>query len=257
MSATLPKVHYTWRVHHRPGSHALVRLNGLPLYDRTVDDLTSPTGPITHALLPGENKIEITLLDGPPDPTGVPTNLAFILARLERPDPVDVWTFEFPRTLQESGVAPTMPWVEEFVFTPQGAPPPLPTYTESPPSMFPNEGSPGQHQALRELYDAFAGKDGDAFQEAMRIRMDEFERAYGENPQLRAESVQALQEPWIMDPWNPEELRFERWLDGRVAFARRLSGKPAIQAIHRDDPFRSWGADFFLCQVNGRWRVFR
>ncbi len=252
----MDKVHYTYRIHHRPGSHALVRLNGLPVYDRTPDDLVSPTEPITHALVPGENTIQVDLLDAPADPSGA-THFMLIIARLDRPDPVDVLRWEFPNDVRVGGVFPDLPWSEEFTFTPQGDPPPPPVYLAAPEAMFPNEGTPDQVRAVKDFYDGFASKDGGAFLDAMRVRMAEYDRAYGENPKLRQDSVTALQEPWVMDPWNPEDLRFERWLDGRVAFVRRLSGKPAVHAVHRDEPFRQWGADLFITQVGGHWRVFR
>lgn len=250
----MSKVHYTYRVHHRPGSHALVRLNGLPLYDRSPDDLVSPTGPITHALVPGENTLSIVLLDAPA--ADVPNNLAVILARLEPQAPVDIWSWDYPLSVRVDGVNPPLPITEEYTFIPQGDPPP-PVYMEAPEAMFPNEGTPEQHAAVRELYDAFASKDHDRFLDAMSVRMGEFDRAYGPNPAIVKESAQAIHEPWIMEPWNPQELRFERWLDGKVAFVRRLGGKEAIGAVHRDEPFRSWGGNVFITQVGGRWRVFR
>jgi len=37
---------------------------------------------------------------------------------------------------------------------------------------------------------------------------------------------------------------------------RRASGKPAVQATHRDDPYLSWGSDFYMTRQDGRWRIF-
>lgn len=246
---------YIHRILHRPASRARVLLNGVPLYDRAPDRNVSPMAPVTHWLVPGENAVLIELHPAPQDPRQPDQGPHFAMQIVGADDEAVRYAWEFPDSVSAAGLEPKLPWLETGFFV-IGGDLPEPIYLRAPREEFPIEGTPSQRRAVEELHDAFASRDAARFEDAMDLKFSEFDRYYGPRPAARADAVQRMNAPWIMEPFDPEDLRFERYLDGRVAYVRRASGRPAVRAVHRDEPYLGWGADFFMTQVGGRWRIF-
>ena len=105
------------------------------------------------------------------------------------------------------------------------------------------------------LLDAFATRDAARFEAAMQLKAEEHDRFYEPQPATKAEAMQRVNAPWVMEPFDAEDLRFDRQAGGRVAFVRRATGKPAVRAVHRDEPYLGWGSNFYMTCIDGRWRV--
>jgi hypothetical protein len=250
-------VNYVYEIAHRPASHARVLLNGVPLYDRSQEiKNVAPRGPVTHWLVPGENVVSIELTERPRSPLMPYMGPHFSMSIASVEDGAQLFGWEYPDSVAAAGLEPVLPWVHTWAFTPPGELP-QPVFLRGSPEEFPPEGTPAQRAAVAELYEAFATADKARFSEAMDLKFTEFERYYGPQPRARADSVSKLGDAWVMEPFDPDDLRFERYQDGRVAYVKRASGKPAVRATHRDEPYLGWGADLFLTRLDGRWRVFR
>jgi hypothetical protein len=247
---------YVYRILHRPASRARALINGVPIYDRVVEKNVAPSGPITHWLRRGENVITVELYPTPRSPLTPLLDAHFGIAILPAED-LDrkVFVWEYPDSLVEAKLPTELPLVHAGIFTvTQDLP--VPAYLRASAEDFPVEGTPAQHAAVAELHQAFAGRDAAGFQSAMDLKITEFDRFYGPQPGARADALARMNEPWVMEPFDAEDLRFDRYLDGRLAFVRRASGKPAVRAVHRDEPYLGWGQDFFMTRLDGRWRIF-
>ena len=247
---------YVYRILHRPASYARALINGIPVYERAPDRNVAPMQPITHWLVTGENSIVIELTEAPPSPLApnMTPHFAMMIMRAENlDDPRFRW--EYPDSIARLGLEPRLPWAHEGVFVPEGELPP-PVFLDSPREEFPIEGTPEQHLAVAELYEAFATRDAARFEAAMDLKFSQFERYYGPQPLSKHDAIQRMNAPWIMEPFDAQDLRFERHADGRVAYVRRASGKPAVRATHRDEPYLGWGSDFYMTRQDGRWRIF-
>lgn len=249
-------VNYLYQIAHRPASHVRVLLNGVPLYDREPDKNVTPRGPVSHWLLPGANTVSIELQPRPPSPRAPFLGPHFAMWIMTADEDETLFSWEFPGSIVAAGQEPALPWAHAAPFTASTSLP-QPVFMRGSREDFPPEGTPAQREAVAELYDAFATGDGAKFSAAMDLKFTEFERYYGPQPGARADSVSRLGEPWIMEPFDPQDLRFDSYLDGRVAYVRRESGKPAVRAQHRDVAFMGWGSDLYLTRLDGRWRVFR
>ncbi|MDI1446891.1 hypothetical protein [Polyangium sp. 6x1] len=251
---------YVYRILHRPGSRARALLNGIPLYDRVVTQNVAPSQPVTHWLVNGENTITVELSPAPRSPNTPSMGAHFALLILNAEDlekkvENPVFTWEYPTSLQGLGLPLELPLVGGGVLhIPHDVP--EPAYRRALPEAFPEEGTPEQRATVLELYDAFASRDAARFESAMQLKVSEFERFYGPQPLSRVQALQRLNSPWVMEPFDAHDLRFDRYADGRVAYARRASGKPAVRAVNRDEPYLGWGSNFFMTRLDGRWRIF-
>ena len=247
---------YVYRILHRPASHARVLINGVMVYDREPDKNITPLAPMTHWLVKGDNAITIELEPRPPSPLTpyMGPHFAMMVALRDNLDDVR-YRWEFPDDVATLGLEPKLPWVHPGVFRVEEDLP-TPIYLRGSREEFPVEGTPEQHQAVKELYDAFATRDAAGFEAAMELKESEFARFYEPHPLAKAEAMRRLNAPWVMDPFDEADLRFDRYADGRVAHVRRASGRPAVRAVHRDEPYLGWGANFYMTRLDGRWRIF-
>ncbi len=246
---------YLCRILHRPASRARVMVNGIGIYDRTPDKNVAPTAPISHWLRKGENAISIDLTPAPRSPL-TPYLDAWIRVQILTADDQDsaIWQWEYPADVLTLGLPIELPRAHEGLFlVPEELP--RPAYLDATPEDFPPEGTAAQRDAVRELYDAFATRDVARFEAAMQLKAEEHDRFYEPQPATKAEAMQRVNAPWVMEPFDAEDLRFDRHAGGRVAFVRRASGKPAVRAVHRDEPYLGWGTDFYMTCIDGRWRV--
>jgi hypothetical protein len=247
---------YLSRILHRPASRGRVMINGIGVYDRQPEKNIGPVTPINHWLLKGENTITIDLSPAPRSPL-TPLMDAWFRMQIVAADDQEkaLWQWEYPDDVLSLGLPIELPRVHEGVFwVVEDLPEPV--WRKGTPEEFPPEGTPPQHDAVRELYDSFATRDAARFEAAMELKAGEFDRFYGPQPLAKAEAMQRINAPWMMEPFEVEDLRFDRYANGRVAFVRRASGKPAVRAVHRDEPYLGWGSDFYMTRVDGQWRVF-
>ncbi|MDI1480998.1 hypothetical protein [Polyangium sp. y55x31] len=247
---------YLYRILHRPASHARALINGIPIYDRIVPDNVAPIGPVTHWLVRGENTITVELSPSPRSPLTPDLGPHFeISVRLAEDLDRAVFTWDYPKSVAALGLPIELPLVGGGVLRIDDDLPD-PVYRRGSREEFPAEGTVDQRAAVQELYDAFATRDAGRFEAAMDLKVSEFERYYGPQPLSRAEAMKRMNEPWIMEPFDAHDLRFDRYADGRVAYVRRASGKPAVRAQHRDEPTLGWGSNFYMTRLDGRWRIF-
>lgn len=247
---------YIYRILHRPASRARALVNGIPIYQRTPTANVTPVGPLTHWLTSGENTITVELFPAPPSPLTPylgPHFAIFVLDAEDQDTPLFSW--EYPTSVASLGLPIDLPLVGGgALHIPDELPEPV--YRRGSREDFPAEGTREQIDAVRELYDAFATRDAARFEAAMELKVTTFERYYGPQPLSRAEALQKINQPWVMEPFDAHDLRFDRHADGRVAYVRRESGKPAVRAVHRDQPYFGWGSDFYMTRLDGRWRIF-
>jgi hypothetical protein len=246
---------YICRILHRPASHARVMINGVGVYDRAPEKNIGPTFTISHWLRKGENLISVDVLPAPRSPQ-TPYMDAWLRVQILTADDQDnpLWQWELPDTVPTLGVPIALPYLYEGVFlVPEDMP--EPAYLRATPEEFPPEGTPAQHAAVRELHDAFASKDPARFEAVMELKAETHDRFYGPQPLAKAEAMQRINAPWIMDPFDTTDLRFDRYAGGRVALVRRASGRPPVRAVHRDEPYLGWGSNFYMTRIDGRWRV--
>lgn len=246
---------YLSRILHRPASHARVLINGIGIYDREPKANVGPMTMITHWLIKGENLITIELLPAPRSPH-TPYMDAWLAMQIVTAADQDtaLWRWTFPDDVAVLGLPIELPRLHEGILLVTEDLPPA-AWLKATPEEFPPEGTAAQREAVRELYDAFASRDPVRFESVMELKASEHDRFYGPQPLAKAEAMQRMNAPWIMEPFDEADLRFDRYAGGRVAFARRASGKPAVRAVHRDEPYLGWGTDFYMTRIDGRWRV--
>lgn len=246
---------YLCRILHRPGSLARVMINGVGVYERAPEKNVGPVMPISHWLHKGENLVSIELVEAPRSPL-TPYMDAWLVAAICTADDQEgaLWQWEYPADVLSLGLPIELPRVHEGVFlVPEDLP--EPAYLKATPEEFPPEGTAAQREAVLELHEAFATRDVARFEAAMELKAEEHDRFYEPQPASKAEAMQRVNAPWIMQPFDPEDLRFDRFAGGRVAFVRRASGRPAVRAVHRDEPYLGWGTNFYMTCLEGRWRV--
>jgi len=247
---------YIYRILHRPGSRARALINGVPVYDRIVRDNVAPAQPITHWLMPGDNTLTFDLSPAPKSPLTPYLDAHFEFWIQEDKDQVNkLFQWVYPTNLQALKLPTQLPLVHNETFH-VATDLPTPAYAKATREDFPAEGTPELKAAVFELYDSFASRDAARFEKVMEVKSGEFDRYYTLPPNSKAEAMQNLNAPWVMEPFDEHDLRFERYLDGRLARVSRASGKPAVRAVHRNEPYLGWGSDFFLTRLDGRWRIY-
>ncbi len=246
---------YISRIFHRPASWARASINGIPVYDRIVDENVASGQPITHWLASGENLLTFQIAPTPPPPL-IPDLRAYFAFIVHTEDDQDTHLFhwEYPSSLETKELPIELPLVHSEVFH-VSAELPIPAYRNASREEFPDEGTPELRAAVFELYDAFASRDAARFEAAMEVKSSEFEKFYTLPLLSKHNAMQQMNAPWIMEPFDEHDLRFDRYLDGRLVKARRISGKRAVGAVHRDEPYLGWGSDFFMTRLDGRWRI--
>jgi len=247
---------YIYRIFHRPGSRARASINGVLIYDRIVTDNVSPAQPITHWLASGDNTLTFELSPAPLSPLTPYMGAHFgFEVREVKEEEVVLFAWHYPNSLVEKELPTALPLLHTEVF-PISAELPTPAYAKASREEVPEEGTPELRAAVFELYESFALRDAGRFEKAMEVKSGEFDRYYELPPNSKVEAMEQMNAPWIMEPFNEHDLRFERYQDGRLVKVSRASGRPAVRAVHRDEPYLGWGTDFFLTRLDGRWRIY-
>ena len=245
-------------IQHPPGVVARVLVNDVPFYQDLVDYYASPSGRFNHLLLQGENTITFAIDEVSPDPYVI---RRFTLKLVNHETEQVLFTENYPGLFEQYPKEERkLPFVHhaKFLFDEET---PKPVWLDAPKESFGPEGTPDQHKAVFELWDAYNRQDIDDFLKAMELKTAEFQKFYGLMPELsadaaRAEYGAALKEPWDLEPFDPKQLLFERRCDGRVVHVLRNDGGFALRARHKTDPVRSWNARLLMTRVEGRWRIF-
>src|SRR5262249_49089111 len=183
----MAKIAYLNRTLQRPASRARVMINGVGVYDRAPKDkIIGPVAPINHWLIKGENIITIELTPEPRSPL-TPYMDAWFKMQIVTSEDQDrvLWQWEYPDDVLSLGLPIDLPRVHEGVFVVVDDLP-APAYFKGTPEEFPVEGTPAQHDAVRELYDAFGTRDAARFEAAMELKATEFDRFYEPQPLARA-----------------------------------------------------------------------
>ncbi len=255
-----------YQIMQSPAVAATISVNDVPFYRRVVDHNAAPAGPFNHMLVQGPNVVSISLIDVP----GVlPANVVGgfdlrimrqeddrVLFRAKWPD----FAAEYPEEQRKLPITHTRTFTPDFES-------PDPIWWDAPRGYFPPEGTPEQHDAVRELHEAYRKGDADAFLGATDLKMQLHRRYYGPVPQVepaaaRARVTSQLREPWDVKPLDLKELVFEHHADGRVAYVTRKDGSAALQATHKTDPTQAWTANLYLTrplkQTGGHepWRIY-
>lgn len=247
---------YIYRIFHRPASRARALINGVPVYDRIVTQNVAPAQPITHWLTSGENIFTFELSPTPRSPNTPLMGAHFAFMVQDEKDQENyLFKWEYPSSLVAKQLPIDLPLVASAIFH-VSADLPTPAYAKATPEEFPEEGTPEMHAAVFELYDAFASRDPARFEKAMEVKVGEFDRYYNLPSLSKHDAMQQMNAPWVMEPFDAHDLRFDSYLGGRLVKARRASGRQAVRAVHRDEPGLGWGSDFFMTRLDGRWRIY-
>jgi len=255
----LPDPHF-YTVLQPPGVVARISVNDIPFYRRVVDHHASPSGPFNHMIVPGENVVTLELAEVP---GVVPANVVSVFEFRVQREADDRYLFrakwpelakEYPEEQRQ------LPIVHVRTFEPEFETP-MPIWIDAPRDFFPSDGTPEQHDTVRELHEAYRRGDADAFLGATQLKLAEHAKFYGQTPELapaaaKQRYAELLREPWDLDPYEPEALVFEQHADNRVAYVTRRDGGPALNATHKTDPTQAWRPNLLLTRVSGRWRIF-
>ena len=135
-----------------------------------------------------------------------------------------------------------------------------PAYVNAPKADFDHRGTPELREAVRQYHETIARGDTDGFMAQNAMKIEECDRAYEGHPAfspgaLRDPMAERFQAGVEARPLVFEELHFESFLDGRVAYVTRLDGGTALAAASKNgDEMEN---DLWLTQQGGLWRVFR
>lgn len=266
MSAVAP---YMCRLYHAPGTLVRVWLNDLPMYDRAPDKMTTGNFPATPWFQPGENEIVIEVEPAAPAPgaRNIPSSFELLLFG-EGPEDsrgvpakLPLYQQKYPAFLAQLPVEEQkLPARIRGTFTPEGAIP-APIWADATPGPLPPLGTPELWRVMREMHRAFAHKDVDAMLAATTLKLEDQRRYHGDHPrlqlhELRRENHEMLQEPWDLAPFEQDRLRFRACAGGRVAYATRDDGGPALEARHPSGQ-HAWKFKPLLLRRGADWQIFR
>lgn len=257
---------YMARIRHTHGTHLRVLMNDLPMYDRAVRDFVTPTFAATPWFVPGENKIEVEVSASPlnPDMAKVPPHFWLLLfhqgADMDN-DETTLYSLEFPQFMEklpEDERKLPCRWKDSF--TPQGEIP-KPIWADAAPEPIPEKGTPELLKAVFDLYSAFARKDIDALAAAGSLKLVDQQRYFGPQPwnvpsEVKKEHVEMLEQPWELNSFDPDRLKFRSCAEGRVAYVTSVDNGPAIFAKHKHAP-QAFAVKPFLMRQGADWRIFR
>lgn len=259
---------YSFTLAHGPLLTVRATLGELPFYRGRGTESASLTGPANHLLLPGDNVLTLELA-APPGAVATalaaaPPHLSFAVRVDDEADMLvhavsvaELWP-ELPLAERK------LPWKHVSRFH-ADARLVRPTCFEAPRARFNRDGTPEQKEAVREIYRAFESGDAQAFLRAIKLELEERQRAYPGVPELsaarRREKIAArFARKWRIRPIdlrNLKELSFESRLEGRVAFVTRRDGGAAIEAVAVGDASNRVEMDLLLMRRGSAWRVFR
>ena len=259
---------YMARLYHHPGTWVRAFVNDLPMYDRPVESAVATDFPATPWFIPGENELVLEIAEAPkPESFGnaAPSfELTFFgeappQLPAGRPRLVPLLETKFPKLLAE---LPPEDWKLPVrwsaKFTPTGNIPP-PIWEANQPEKIPELGSPALLRALFGLHQAFARKDVDAMADALDLKLEDQSRYHPGSPRLvraevKKEHAEMLEGDWKVDPFEPEKIRFRSCAQGRVAYAHREDGGPALSA--RNGP-HAWKVRPLFVRQGADWKIYR
>lgn len=260
---------YMCRLYHSPGTLVRVWVNDLPMYDRAPEKMTTGNFPATPWFQPGENEIVIEVNDAPPAPglKNIPSSFELLLFGEGKEDSVGVpakiplYDQKYPAFM--SRLPPEeqkLPARWRGTFRPEG-PIPEPIWADAPAGPIPENGTPELWKVMHEMHRAFGQKDVDAMIAATTLKLEDQRRYHGNHPrlqlnELRQENHEMLQEPWDLAPFEPSRMRFRSCAGGRVAYATRDDGGPALEARHPSGQ-HAWKFKPLLMRRGADWQIFR
>lgn len=259
---------YSFSLAHGPLITVRATLGDLPFYRGRGAESAALTGPANHLLLPGDNVLTLEL-DAPSAAVAAalveaPPHLSFALRIDDEADTLvhsvsaaELWA-ELPREQRK------LPWKHVSRFHADSRVH-RPACADSPRARFSRDGTPEQKEAVREVYRAFESGDPQAFLRAIKLELEERQRAYPgvveHSAARRREAIAArFAKRWRIRPIdlrNLKELSFESRLEGRVAFVTRRDGGAAIEAVAAEDPSNRVEMDLLLMRKGSSWKVFR
>jgi hypothetical protein len=255
---------YSFSLTHGPLVTVRATLNDLPFYRGRGAESAALTGPANHLLLPGDNALTLEVSAPPGGASSAPPQLSFALRIDDEADTLvhavsaaDLWS-ELPPEQRK------LPWKHVSRFhadTRLGRP----ACADSPRARFNRDGTPEQKEAVREIYRAFESGDAQAFLRAIKLELEDRQRAYAGVPELSAARRREKIAARFAKKWkirqivlrNLKELSFESRLEGRVAFVTRRDGGAAIEAVAVGDASNRVEMDLLLMRKGSSWRVFR
>ncbi len=256
---------YSFSLAHGPSITVRATLGDLPFYRGRGAESAALTGPANHLLRPGDNVLTLDI-EAPRGGARAdePPHLAFTL-RVD--DEADTLVHAVSAAALWAELPPErrkLPWkhVSHFHADSRLG---RPGFADSPRARFKNDGTAEQKEAVREVYRAFESGDAQAFLRAIKLELEERQRAYPgavEHSAARRRELIAARfaKRWRIRPIDLrslKELSFESRLEGRVAFVTRRDGGAAIEAVAADDPGNRVEMDLLLMRKGSSWRVFR
>ena len=256
------------RLYHGPGTWVRAWVNDLPMYDDSSMTMRAVDFPATPWFVPGENEVVLEL-EPTPMPQGLSAAPAFDLtffgegpkeAPSARPHFVTLLETKFPQVLEELPPEERklpVRWSKRF--TPEGHIP-SPIWADNPKENIPEKGTPELLAALFAVQQAFINKDVDALMAATELKLEDQLRYHPGSARLvpadiKKEHAEMLAEgQWDVKAFDPDRIRFRSCAGGRVAYARRDDGGPALEA--RNGP-HAWRARPLLVRQGADWRIFR
>ncbi|MEP7120266.1 MAG: hypothetical protein ABJE95_05110 [Byssovorax sp.] len=259
---------YTFSLAHGPLLTVRATLGDLPFYRGRAGEPAALTGPANHLLVPGENvltlAIEAPSVAAAAALLSAPPHLSFVLRVDDDADTLvhsvsaaELWA-ELPPEQRKA------PWkhVSRFHADTRLV---RPACAESPRARFNRDGTPEQKEAVREIYRAFESGDAQLFLRAIKLELEERQRAYPgvaelSAPRRREKIAARFAKKWRIRPVDLrslKELSFESRLEGRVAFVTRRDGGAAIEAVAAGDASNRVEMDLLLMRKGSAWRVFR
>lgn len=252
---------------------ARVYLNDVPVYRSPHVGPESRSGPVNHFLREGENEITVELLRTTRQPYLEHVDDAFVfelyeVTNLDAPEGTPLerrvrCDVRYPgfldALLPEHRRLPTSYRANFHIDSPL----PRPAFFDAKPAEFDCAGLPEQRDAVRRIFDRLSAGDHEGFLEELSLRFDSDERAYPDEPNMRAGF---RKQRWRDDifPYDPRpdgpldfaELHFEPRCGGRVAYVTRHDERHVLDVRCANDPKRRIRTDLLMMQDGGRWRVF-
>jgi hypothetical protein len=279
----MDRTSYFYNMHQGTGVAVRALLNDIPFYTGGGAENITVSGPANHLLLPGENVFALELAPAP-KPKAAPYLDGVVRFTLRADDDSEaivhkvawpeIWEVVRDEEIRVRRAAlppgeldlvpppdPPLPFLHVSRFRVDDRAP-LPAYWDAPRADFGPEGTPAQHEAVREIYRAFQSGDPDRFLDAHALKLEERQRAYPGVTEMsrdyqRNEIAEHFKDRWQVRPTEMSELVFERRADGRVAYVHRLDGGYALEALSDAPEDNVFATDLYLTQQNGVWRVFR
>lgn len=245
---------YFYRIAHGPWTRLRVHMNDVPFYRRDPQEYAITfTDGANHLLVPGENALTLEILEAPPHVTVI------VEITIDNNHESPVLRIDWPMMEEAVPEARALPFTITARFTARGTSY-RPAYLDAPPSHFWPEGTPEQHEVVRDFHAVMARGDTSGFVEAVGLKSEEYLRAYGGDPTCgkeaaREEAAEAFAKGVEVRPLRMDDLVFEQRADGRVAYVTRRDGGKAVEAVAGDG--QRFATDLWLTRHNGAWRIFR